>query len=216
MQSSPLRNFEQNLISLISNSFKLLKTFCFSSAKKRQSFGDLRRADDCIKIWRREEMIMKAECHDTVVSNCLELCPIMSLQLLACLQACVYRVYSEGKKISPILFTGQSRCSHIVSRHKLYWFVHFACLIPSASVFVRKQKHKIWDILTKSRCLLATVILSDSNPHLSAEKDDVSLCRKNDFRLWQIFSVTFDPGFCVSRLNSFMFVQRGSDIPERS
>ena len=63
---------------------------------------------------------MKAECHDTFVSNCLELCPIMSLQLLACLQTYVYRVYSEGKKISPILFTGQSRCSHIVSRHKLY------------------------------------------------------------------------------------------------
>ena len=29
MQSSPLRNFEQNLISLISNSFKVLETFVF-------------------------------------------------------------------------------------------------------------------------------------------------------------------------------------------
>ena len=64
---------------------------------------------------------MKAECHDTFVSNCLELCPIMSPPLSACLQAGVYSVYSaRGKKISPILFTGESRCSHIVSRHKLY------------------------------------------------------------------------------------------------
>ena len=65
---------------------------------------------------------MKAECHDTFVSNCLELCPIMSDV------SSIVRVFTGlcllsllgGKKISPILFTGQSRCSHIVSRHKLY------------------------------------------------------------------------------------------------
>lgn len=44
---------------------------------------------------------MKAECHDTFVSNCLELCAIMSPvspPLSACLQACVYSVYSEARK----------------------------------------------------------------------------------------------------------------------
>ena len=66
---------------------------------------------------------MKAECHDTFVSNCLELCAIMSPPLSECLQACVYPVYTG--KISPILYRrsqteSESRCSHIVSRHKLY------------------------------------------------------------------------------------------------
>ena len=46
---------------------------------------------------------MKAECHDTFVSNCLELCAIMSPPLSECLKACVYTVYTG--KISPILFT---------------------------------------------------------------------------------------------------------------
>ena len=50
---------------------------------------------------------MKAECHDTFVSNCLELCAIMSPPLSECLQACVYPVYTG--KISPILFTGGAR-----------------------------------------------------------------------------------------------------------
>ena len=50
---------------------------------------------------------MKAECHDTFVSNCLELCAIMSPPLSECLQACVYPVYTG--KISPILFTGGVR-----------------------------------------------------------------------------------------------------------
>lgn len=197
MQSSPLRNFEPNLIILISNSFKLLGIFCFSRTEGlarsiRWLYKDLKKRGDDYESWVSRHF-------------CVQLSRIMSHHVSS-----IVRVFTgwcllsllRGKKISPILFTGESRCSHIVSRHKLYWFEQFAWLIHSASVFVQKQKHKIWDILTKNRCLLATVILSDSNPHLSAEKDDVYFSVGKTFFFSFMTNILSDiwPQLCVSRL----------------
>ena len=137
MQSSPLRNLEQNLISLISNSFKLLETFCFSSAKKRQSCGDLRGADDCIK--KREEMIMK-------LSVTTLLCPIVQNYVPSCLSNCqrVYRpVFTEftllkARKYRRYFLPGSQ---DVLTLCPVINFIDLYILL--ASVFVRKQKHKI-------------------------------------------------------------------------
>ena len=147
MQSSPLRNFESNLIILISNSFKLLKIFCFSSTKRQSCYTALQLARS---RWLYKDLKKRGDDYESWVSRhfCVQLSRIMSHHVSSIVSVftglCLLSLLG-GKKISAILFTGQSRCSHIVSRHKLYWFEH---LLDSSALplFLCKNKNIKYEI----------------------------------------------------------------------
>ena len=86
---------------------------------------------------------MKAECHDTFVSNCLELCPIMSPPLSACLQAGVYSVYSAARKYRRY-FLPESQ--DVRTLCPVINFIDLNSLLGSSTLFLCKNKNIKYEI----------------------------------------------------------------------